>query len=638
MVSINRLATALSLVSAAFAAAACGGGGGSGPGSSTISGTISGLVGTVVLQDNGGDALTLTSNGSFTFPTSVPAGQPYAVTVLTQPTGPDCTVTHSSGTATGTVVSVPVSCSANPATFYLPLAAQPPLGKSVGTTGLFAISSKEPAVSPMSIFAGATKPIGYSFNLTLNGGGSVSQGPPTTLAFSSSGAAGGDHLYAVDLTANSSLLPVQIGNLTFPKNISGQNCGVVDAYDNLSDPTTAFYLIAIPTDLTNLCGGGPASVKWYLVHLADSPSTAPVELPSPNGPIVALYHATGALAGFLTVDQSNQLVFFSDATFTNPKVLLSGVTGFGTLQGPLSLFTQINANPAYAFIAVQSATTSYSLYRVDDRGTLSADLYDFQGSYDNGVISDPSNLYVTDSYGTSTTLIERIVQAPLNGTSPATILFQYMPTDTVPYYVVGTVATRLILEKPIPSPTNGPISVALATLPIRTPATPSAIAIFSSLIGITFGAGEMLITQTIETGTVSNPTFTYSTEVIGPDGTVIQPSQANAAFLAFGSGMVLAVTGVPASSGYGGGSVAVADLTQSTSPALLPLKNPNGTAFALPTDSEFVSNTPVTANAGWVADLGATSNSQFFYDSTTLTIVPVSIPTSQVGLVFAPTP
>jgi hypothetical protein len=637
MVSINRLARALSLVSAAFAAAACGGGGGSGPGSSTISGTINGLVGTVVLQDNGGDALTLTSNGSFSFPKSVPAGQPYAVTVLTQPTGPDCTVTHGSGTATGADVAISVSCSANPATFYLPLTAQPPLGKSVGTTGLFAISSKEPAVSPIPIFAGATKPIGYSFNLTLDGGGSVSQGPPTTLTFSSSGAAGGDHLYAVDLTANSSLSPVQIGNLTFPKNISVQYCSVVDAYDNLTDPTSAFYLISVPTDPTYLCGGGPASVRWYLVHLADSPSTAPLEVPSPKGPIVALYHASGAMAGFLTVDHSNRLVFYSDATFTNPKVLLSGVTGFGTFLGSLSPFTQINANPTYAFIAVPSATTSYSLYRVDDSGTLSADLYDFQGNYDNGVINDASNLYVTDSYGTNTTLIERIAQVPLNGTSPATILFQYMPTDTVPYYVVGTVAKRLVLEKAIPSPTDGPISVALATLPIGTPATPSAIATFSS-IGITFGADEMLITQSIETGTVSNPTFTYSTEVIGPDGTVIQPSRVNAAFLSFGSGTVLAVTGVTASSGYGGGFVSVADLTLSTSPTLLPLKNPDGTAFALPTDSEFVSNITVTAKAGWIADLGAAGNSQFFYDSTTLTIVPVSIPTSQVGLVFAPTP
>jgi hypothetical protein len=519
----------------------------------------------------------------------------------------------------------------------LPLAAQPPLGKSVGTTGLFAISSKEPAVSPISIFAGATKPIGYSFKLTLDGAGSVSQGPPTRLTFSSSGAAGGDHLYAVDLTANSSLSPVQIGNFTFPKNSSVQHCGVVDAYGDLTDPTSAFYLISVPTDLTYLCGGGPASFEWYLVHLADSPSVAPLEVPSLKGPIVALYHASGALAGFLTVDESNRLVFFSGATFTNPKVLLSGVTGFGTLQGALSPFAQINANPTYAFIAVPSATTPYSLYRVDDSGTLSADLYDFQGSY-GGVTSDASNLYLTDSYGTSTTLIERIIQVPLNGTSPATILFQFMPTDTVPYYVVGTVATRLVLEKPIPSPTNGPISVALATLPIGTPATPSRIATFSNLSSIAFGAGEMLITLTIETGTVSNPTFTYSTEVIGPDGAVIQPSQANAAFLSFGSGTVLSVAGIPASSGYGGGLVAVADLTLSTSPTLLPLKNPDGTAFALPTDSVFVSNTPVTATTGWIADLGAASSSQFFYDSTTLTIVPVSIPTSQVGLVFAPTP
>ena len=40
-----------------------------------------GLTGTVVLQDNGGDDLTVTANGSFTFATRWPRGGSYAVTV-----------------------------------------------------------------------------------------------------------------------------------------------------------------------------------------------------------------------------------------------------------------------------------------------------------------------------------------------------------------------------------------------------------------------------------------------------------------------------------------------------------------------------------------------------------------------------
>jgi len=77
-----------------------------------IGGTVSGLTGTgLVLQDNGGDSLTVTANGTFTFKTAVTNGT-YAVTVLTQPVSPNqlCTVTNSSGTATGDVSNVAVNC------------------------------------------------------------------------------------------------------------------------------------------------------------------------------------------------------------------------------------------------------------------------------------------------------------------------------------------------------------------------------------------------------------------------------------------------------------------------------------------------------------------------------------------------
>jgi len=94
-----------------------GGSGGKGGGSTTttytIGGSVSGLSGTgLVLQDNGGNNLSITANGSFTFSTGVASGGAYSVTVGTQPASPaqTCTVTNGSGTATANVTNVQVAC------------------------------------------------------------------------------------------------------------------------------------------------------------------------------------------------------------------------------------------------------------------------------------------------------------------------------------------------------------------------------------------------------------------------------------------------------------------------------------------------------------------------------------------------
>ncbi len=85
----------------------------------TIGGTISGLAGSkMVLQDNGVDTLNISTNGTFTFLSSVPSGGTYAVTVQTQPSNPTqtCTVTAGSGTATADVTGITVACTTNPVT------------------------------------------------------------------------------------------------------------------------------------------------------------------------------------------------------------------------------------------------------------------------------------------------------------------------------------------------------------------------------------------------------------------------------------------------------------------------------------------------------------------------------------------
>jgi hypothetical protein len=108
-------------LAASMLVTACGGGGGyDGGGSSAMSsltysvgGTLSGLNagGTVVLQNNGGDNLSVTTNGPFTFHTPINYVAGYDVTVLTQPAGQTCTVTGGAGAYPGMSVSnVQVAC------------------------------------------------------------------------------------------------------------------------------------------------------------------------------------------------------------------------------------------------------------------------------------------------------------------------------------------------------------------------------------------------------------------------------------------------------------------------------------------------------------------------------------------------
>ena len=79
-----------------------------------VGGSVAGLNGTgLVLQNNGGDDLTISADGAFTFATPLDDGSSYSVTVLTQPTSPiqTCSVSNGSGTLAGAdVTNVAVDC------------------------------------------------------------------------------------------------------------------------------------------------------------------------------------------------------------------------------------------------------------------------------------------------------------------------------------------------------------------------------------------------------------------------------------------------------------------------------------------------------------------------------------------------
>ncbi len=97
----------------------------------TIGGTISGLSGTVILQNNGGNSFSTAANGPFTFTASVAPGAAYSVSVQTQPAGQTCSITNGSGTVSGNVTDVAVLCETEVAFRIRPLPDVYTTGKAV---------------------------------------------------------------------------------------------------------------------------------------------------------------------------------------------------------------------------------------------------------------------------------------------------------------------------------------------------------------------------------------------------------------------------------------------------------------------------------------------------------------------------
>jgi 6-phosphogluconolactonase (cycloisomerase 2 family) len=121
-----------------------------------VGGTVAGLTGTgLVLQNNGGNDLTVATNGTFTFSNAVQNGAGFNVSVRTQPTSTPtqtCSVANGTGTiASATVTNIVVDCHKPTARFlYVP-------NTSANTVSGFSINASTGALTPIpgSPFANA---------------------------------------------------------------------------------------------------------------------------------------------------------------------------------------------------------------------------------------------------------------------------------------------------------------------------------------------------------------------------------------------------------------------------------------------------------------------------------------------------
>jgi hypothetical protein len=172
------------MVFALTALAGCGGhGGGSAPPAGyLVGGGVTGLAGTgLVLVNNGGDDLAVTSTGGFRFATPVPAGSAYNVTVRSQPSAPTqvCSVTNGSGTITAGVLNIVVDCVTS--SFAVGGTVTDLTGTglvlrdnggddlAINADGTFAFATPVPSGQPYAVTV-ATQPAGQTTPCTVLGG------------------------------------------------------------------------------------------------------------------------------------------------------------------------------------------------------------------------------------------------------------------------------------------------------------------------------------------------------------------------------------------------------------------------------------------------------------------------------------
>ena len=162
------------------------------PATYSVGGTVSGLSGTVVLQDNGGDDLSVGTSGAFTFATALATGSAYNVTVKTNPAGQTCSVANGSGTVgTANITNVAVTCTAAPATYSVGGTVSGLSGTvvlqdnggdnlSVGTSGAFTFATALATGSAYNVTV-KTNPAGQTCSVA-NGSGTVGSANITNVA------------------------------------------------------------------------------------------------------------------------------------------------------------------------------------------------------------------------------------------------------------------------------------------------------------------------------------------------------------------------------------------------------------------------------------------------------------------------
>ena len=368
----------------------------------TIGGTVSGMTsGTLVLQDNGGDNLSITSGGAFTFAKALFNQAAYDVTILSQPTGQTCTVSNGSGTVPGANVTAPVvTCAASsPQTFSIggaivglsgSVALQEAAGGSVQTFtayGPFAFSTALAGGAGYDVTV-ATQPTGQTCAVS-GGSGTVgtsnvnsitvscSSNPAYSIGGSVSGLNSGASVALVD-NGSDTLAVSTNGAFTFAQPLpSGSSYNITVSVEPLHQVCavtngTGTVNGAGVTSIAVACTAGPqyayvansngANVSAYRIDASTGALTPIAGSPFPAGsdPNSVAISPNGAFAYVANSVGANVSAYRIDAS----TGALTPIPGSPFAAGSYPYSVAISPNGAFAYVANASGG-NVSAYRID---------------------------------------------------------------------------------------------------------------------------------------------------------------------------------------------------------------------------------------------------------------------------------
>ena len=527
----------------------------------TIGGVVVGLTGSGLVLQNGSDTVAVTANGSFVFPTAVPSGAQYSVSVLTPPIKPyeDCAVLNGQGTTgSSDVTNIGIVCTVNSS------ATHTISGTITGVTGTIVLENN--GRDDLTLTAdGAFKfplpiPSGSSYDVTTKSAtGVLSQA--CTFA-NATGMVGDSDISNVAITcvANGDLAAVVSG--LAGSGLTLRNSDNADTVTVTSNGTVVFptglaaggaYNVTITAQPTN-----PAQTCVVGNGAGTAPETTPVTVTCTINPT---YTVTGTVSGLSGTGLTLQNTGDGDTL----QVTANGTVTFPSLLG---------AGQAYS-IAVSAQPTNPTQTCVVGNSSGTA----------------PETTVVTVTCTTNTYTLGGAVtglpgpQPPSSGPAPLSLVLQDSVGDTVT--LPASSPSPVAFTFPTPIPSGSTYSVAVRSQP-----------------GTDLTAGQGLQTSLVcvvsaGTGTVTNANianvvitcvqpggFAYVTN--GSDNTI-------SAYVIDGNTGALLPSGPPVSTGT---------FPTSVVPGPLPI-NPTGTNFLYVTNggSSDVSGYTVDPNTGSLTPL-----------------------------------
>jgi 6-phosphogluconolactonase (cycloisomerase 2 family) len=341
----------------------------------TVGGSSIGLIGSgLVLQDNGGDDLTVAAGGSFVFTAAVASGSAYAVTIKTQPTNPSqtCVATNAGGTVGGAnVANVGVTCKIK--------------------TGRFAYVSSHSAINCYAVDAttGALTTLAGSpcDSGVLTG---VAVDPSGNFAYATLSASGEVRAYAIN---GSTGVLAAIAD-------SQLNGGGVNPVDIVVDPSDRFVYMA------NYGG----SISAFKIDPATGGLTAVSGSPFPTAPAIVSGQVPGASS--VTVDPTGRFVYaavnqangISAYLIDSSSGALTPISGSPFSAGSTPVTVRVDPSGRYAYVT-NADSNNISAYLIDSNTgkltPIAGSPFSSGGIFPSGLAVDPSGRFVYATNSTS---------------------------------------------------------------------------------------------------------------------------------------------------------------------------------------------------------------------------------------------